>query len=464
MSYLSNNGGAGDSNDLGYFATPAALNAAHPTGTAGQFATVGSTNTIWVWDTGTNAWVNTGNSTTLTTTTTVYIDGNRSDTYTEDGTIAKPFKKISSAVTYGNALSAPYTLNLAPGAYTDASVATISQSVIINGGGSSYTIGSGGGTLTISGLFSLRDLSVIGNFVQSNTSQAVQSSTLNFYVYGNVTFNGYCNCVLSSCLGTGAGNGLVTVNATALTIFQNSFVGAPVANYFSRVLNKGIFYFLSGFVYASDAANYAIDSSTAGSQLYTSVCKIFNLGGGGGITVSGNGAVAALNPNAILMTDVNITGTTNGIVCGTSAINLFGYTLTYGYGTTNTTGLATFSAPSTSYFGTIQSRKVPRVTYITSSATPAINTDLCDVVSITALATAITSMTTSLSGAPNNFDKLTIIILDNGTAQTIAWGTSFVQKGVPLPVTTVLGKRLSVYLVWDSVATKWCCVGVSQEY
>jgi hypothetical protein len=44
---------------LGYFATEAALNSAHPTGTAGQNATVGSTDTIWAWDTGTVAWVNT---------------------------------------------------------------------------------------------------------------------------------------------------------------------------------------------------------------------------------------------------------------------------------------------------------------------------------------------------------------------------------------------------------------------
>ena len=73
-------------------------------------------------------------------------------------------------------------------------------------------------------------------------------------------------------------------------------------------------------------------------------------------------------------------------------------------------------------------------------------------------------MTTSLSGSPNDFDKLIIRILDNGTAQTIAWGTSYVQKGVPLPLTTILSKRLEVSLEWDSVATKWCCVGVQQEY
>lgn len=44
---------------LGWFADETALNTAHPTGTAGQHATIGSTDTIWAWDTGTVAWVNT---------------------------------------------------------------------------------------------------------------------------------------------------------------------------------------------------------------------------------------------------------------------------------------------------------------------------------------------------------------------------------------------------------------------
>lgn len=66
-------------------------------------------------------------------------------------------------------------------------------------------------------------------------------------------------------------------------------------------------------------------------------------------------------------------------------------------------------------------RITPRITTITSSATPTINTDNCDAVTITALATNITSMTSSLSGTPNNFDKLIIRFKDDGTARTISW-------------------------------------------
>lgn len=44
----------------GYFADGAALSTAYPTGVAGDWSIVGSTDTIWVWDTTTPAWVNSG--------------------------------------------------------------------------------------------------------------------------------------------------------------------------------------------------------------------------------------------------------------------------------------------------------------------------------------------------------------------------------------------------------------------
>jgi hypothetical protein len=104
-----------------------------------------------------------------------------------------------------------------------------------------------------------------------------------------------------------------------------------------------------------------------------------------------------------------------------------------------------------------------RVTTITSSATPTVNTDLCDAVSITALATAITSMTSGLTGTPRNFDMLLYRIKDNGTARAITWGASYTAAGASLPTTTVLGKVLHVLFIWDSVAAKWCCLSTAQE-
>lgn len=44
----------------GWYATPAALQAAVPIGENGWFAFVGTTDTIWTWDSDTSAWVDTG--------------------------------------------------------------------------------------------------------------------------------------------------------------------------------------------------------------------------------------------------------------------------------------------------------------------------------------------------------------------------------------------------------------------
>jgi hypothetical protein len=98
------------------------------------------------------------------------------------------------------------------------------------------------------------------------------------------------------------------------------------------------------------------------------------------------------------------------------------------------------------------------VTTIASSATPTINTDNCEAVTITALATAITSMSTNLSGTPANFDRLLIRIKDNGTARAINWGAAFVASGVALPTTTVASKVTTVEFLYDSVKAAWGCV------
>ncbi len=75
-------------NDKGYFATYAALAAAYPVGQAWWFATVGSTDTTWVRDTGTNAWLDSG------TTPTVFLKLNQSTPQTITGgapTISRPW-------------------------------------------------------------------------------------------------------------------------------------------------------------------------------------------------------------------------------------------------------------------------------------------------------------------------------------------------------------------------------------
>ena len=98
---------------------------------------------------------------------------------------------------------------------------------------------------------------------------------------------------------------------------------------------------------------------------------------------------------------------------------------------------------------------------VASSGTPTINTDNVDYYSITALAAAITSFTTNLSGTPTIGQTLWISIKDNGTARAITWGASFEASTIALPTTTVISTRLDVAFIWNESTSVWRCVGVA---
>ena len=49
--------GGGDQHNLGYYATQSDLETAHPTAEAGDWAIVGSTDTVWIWDDDNSVWV-----------------------------------------------------------------------------------------------------------------------------------------------------------------------------------------------------------------------------------------------------------------------------------------------------------------------------------------------------------------------------------------------------------------------
>ena len=100
-----------------------------------------------------------------------------------------------------------------------------------------------------------------------------------------------------------------------------------------------------------------------------------------------------------------------------------------------------------------------RVVTTTQSATPAINSDNGDIFQITALAQAITSMTTNLTGTPVEGQMMMIQITDSGTARAITWGASFVSgASATLPTTTVISV-MKVVLVQYTGST-WKCIAV----
>lgn len=93
---------SGDQNNKGYFATEDALNAAYPVGQNGWYAIVGTTDTIWVWDGDTSAWVNTHNAS-------VQSDWNQTDNTKLDFIKNKPALSITGNVITigGNSITIP---------------------------------------------------------------------------------------------------------------------------------------------------------------------------------------------------------------------------------------------------------------------------------------------------------------------------------------------------------------------
>ncbi len=124
-----------------------------------------------------------------------------------------------------------------------------------------------------------------------------------------------------------------------------------------------------------------------------------------------------------------------------------------------------FTAAGTTDTQTITNKRItPRIISISSSATPSINTDNADAVTITAQSVDITSMTSGLSGTPGNFDKLIIRIKNvDASPHSVTWGASFASSQATLPTTIVAAKVTTVGLIWDSVKTKWICLAVDQE-
>jgi hypothetical protein len=117
--------------------------------------------------------------------------------------------------------------------------------------------------------------------------------------------------------------------------------------------------------------------------------------------------------------------------------------------------------PTVSSTDTFTNKRITkRVTSETSSATPTVNSDNTDIHRITALALAITNMSTNLTGTPTHGQTL-IYEITGTAARAITWGTSFEASTVALPTTTVTTAMLMVGFSWNSATSKWRCIAVA---
>lgn len=119
--------------------------------------------------------------------------------------------------------------------------------------------------------------------------------------------------------------------------------------------------------------------------------------------------------------------------------------------------------PSISSTSTLTNKRITRrlTTVNAPGATPTTNSDNDDVANFTGLATAITSMTTNLTGTPVDADLLEFRFTDNGTPVIIAWGAKFESTTVTLPTTTVANTMLRVLFEYRGTGSIWSCVAIA---
>jgi hypothetical protein len=99
-----------------------------------------------------------------------------------------------------------------------------------------------------------------------------------------------------------------------------------------------------------------------------------------------------------------------------------------------------------------------RVQSVTSAATVT-PTSTNDLVKITAQAVGLTIA--NQTGTMTEGQALMIRIKDNGTAQTIAFGTNYRAIGVTLPTTTTISKTIYLGCIWNDTDTKFDILGVN---
>lgn len=235
-----------------------------------------------------------------------------------------------------------------------------------------------------------------------------------------------------STITTSTVNGVTLTTGGSSTAFLNgagSYTAAGSGTVSSGSLGQFAVYTGTGTtVGPSTGASFAASLSNGTLSLGTSTSpgtiSLFNNSGTNSTSIQGNGSTATANT----ITLPGVTGT-----------------------------LATLAGTETF----TNKRITRRFVTTTQSATPTINTDNTDISSITALAQAITSFTTNLTGTPSAGDYLQIQITDNGTARAITWGAKFASTTVTLPTTTVISTLLRVGFQWDTVAAVWQCIAVA---
>lgn len=261
-------------------------------------------------------------------------------------------------------------------------------------------------------------------------------------------------------------NATVTLtNATVLNINGASPSIVSSSNGTGSVFNTNI---LTGVIFGAATTltvggtptttvthNYSTNATAAATT------KTVNLGTGGAASSTTNVNIGSSSGGTTTVNSATISlgSTTGATTTGTIELGAASDT-TLSRSAAGVLAVEGVVIPSISSTNTLTNKRWTRRLTTTNApgATPTTNTDNVDIMNFTGLATAITSMTTNLSGTPVDGDKLEFRFTDNATARAITWGTSFASTTVALPATTVISTMLRVGLEWNSNTSKWECI------
>ena len=314
---------------------------------------------------------------------------------------------------------------------------------------SSYYVATSGGT--ISGDLNVNNLTVTGTIASVIPSYPLVNDGGNSSWYKLGTWSGSMQAgqTLKLVLDNHAGyNAAIGQNQETHIFFKTSNGSSVDANGFA---GDGMFWNYSGV--ASGGAG------TNGNPASPSIAL------SSGIVVTSNNAGGAANSYifyAYMQQYLYNSFITATCTSGTSWINSLTPNQTPTFTSGNSTTAVLSYLNSSLNIGNIYNARINKrvLALSANSATPAINTNLYDVVHITSQSTAITSFTSGLTGTAVDGDTLRISITGT-TAIAITWGASFESSTVTLPTTTVTTARLDVGFFWNTETSKWRCVAVA---
>lgn len=270
---------------------------------AGQGTLASTTN----WVSGNIAVVSSSNlvaSYPASSTAVIYVDGNRTDSYTANGSFLFPQTTMSAAITQCNGLvTAGYTacvFYLSPHTYVDGAPDTFPNVPFYISGNESTLVEPSG--VTMPNAFDIYDLTIVGNVTEADTSTVVIHQFNNGTIVGNITlaglatFSGMTMPVTTSTLTATAGSN-VNIDGSAL--------------YGTESGNGKLMSFADDFISAS-SSNCAI-TIASGSVTFSGV-SIINMGSGCGLNAN-DGATST--PNVINSISVTVNSSTAGSTINT---------------------------------------------------------------------------------------------------------------------------------------------------